>query len=214
MHRRRFLAVTASTTALGLAGCTQESGDRGGNAGTETGPGDGGPGSQPEGTDSGTETDTPETKTSGGEGDGAGGASEQAWGGGGRRDGVTYGFSSRSPAVGENRDVAEVTFDTDAGEVLVDGTVSGNNSCRRAALGSLEYDESAGELTVSVETTDIEGCEAGAQALVGIDYDGRFEVDGELPSEVTVSHDGQVVAGAAHESSSVSATVQPTTTTE
>jgi hypothetical protein len=216
MERRSFLAATASTTALGLAGCTQEPGDRSGDGNTTTSPGDGGPSSQPEGTDSVTETETPEmeTETPGGAGDGTEGVSDQAWGSGGRMDGVTYSFSSQSPATGRNRDVTDIAFDTEAGEVVVDGTISGNDSCRRATLGSLEYDESAGKLTVGVETTDIEGCEAGATALVGIDYEGRFEVDGELPSAVTVSHDGQTVAGAAHESASESAPAGPTTTTE
>ncbi len=216
MERRRFLAATASATALGLAGCTQEPGDRNGGGETKTSPGDSGPGSQPEGTGSVTETDTPgtETETPGPGGDGTGGVSDQAWGSGGRTDGVSYSFSSQSPETGENRDVTDIRFDTEAGEVVVDGTIGGNDSCRRATLGSLEYDESAGTLTIGVETTDIEDCEVGATALVGIDYEGRFEVDGELPSAVTVSHDGQDVASAAHESSSVSAPARSTTSAE
>ncbi|RXK50024.1 hypothetical protein [Halorientalis pallida] len=218
MQRRRFLAATASATALGLAGCTQEPGDRDDGGDTATSPDDGGPGSQPEGTDGVTDTNTPEAETSETdtpepEGEGTTGASDQAWGSGGRMDGVTFSFSSQSPETGEDRDVADISFDTEAGEVVVDGTISGSDSCKRATLGSLEYDESAGKLTVGVETTNIENCEVGAQALVGIDYEGTFEVDGELPTEVTVSHDGQDVAGAAHESSTAMGD-PPTTTSE
>ena len=218
MQRRKFLTATAAATALGLAGCTQEPGERDGNGDTQTSPGDGGPGSQPEGTDGVTETntpeaETPETDTPDPEGDGTNGVSDQAWGSGGRMDGVPYSFSSQSPETGENRDVADISFDTEAGEVVVDGTISGSDSCKRATLGSLDYDESAGKLTVGVETTQIEGCEAGTMALVGIDYEGTFEFDGDLPSDVTVTHDGQGVASAAHGSSSATA-VPPTTTSE
>ncbi|WP_424016708.1 hypothetical protein ACOZ4N_12515 [Halorientalis pallida] len=219
MQRRRFLAATAAATALGLAGCTQEPGDRDGSGDTKTSPGDGGPGSQPEGTDGVTESDTPEaetpeTDTPDPEGEGTSGVSDQAWGSGGRMDGVPYSFSSQSPETGEERDVTDIRFDTEAGEVVVDGTISGSDGCKRATLGSLDYDESAGKLTVGVETTQIEDCEAGTMALVGIDYEGTFEFDGELPSEVTVTHDGQGVASAAHSSSSASATARPTTTSE
>ncbi|SEN53654.1 hypothetical protein SAMN05216388_1003341 [Halorientalis persicus] len=208
MHRRRFLAASAAATALGLAGCTQEPGERDGNDDTQTSPGDGGPGGQPEGAAGTTETDTPERG-----GDGTNGASDQAWESGGRIDGIPYSFSSQSPETGEERDVADIRFDTDAGEVLVDGTISGNDGCERGTLGSLDYDEAAGTLTVGVETTNIEDCEAGSMALVGVDYEGTFEFDGDLPSDVTVTHDGQGVASAAYGSASATA-VPPTTTAE
>jgi len=225
MRRRSFLTVTASATALGIAGCVQEPGDRENStdANPETSAQDG-PGSQPEGTESpsngtedpsetampdsdsptdeGTETEE-ETPTDGH------GSSAQAWGSSGRMNGVTFSFTSHGPETGENRDVADITRDDDTGEVIVDGTISGNDSCKRAKLGSVEYDEGAGTLTVDVETTNIEGCEMAAQALVGIDYEGTFEVDGELPSEIQVTHEGRSVASASYASETAAA--PPTT---
>ncbi|MFB6083552.1 MAG: hypothetical protein ABEJ94_04840 [Halorientalis sp.] len=197
MRRRTFIAATASVT-VGLGGCVQEPGD-----GTDaTSPDGTGPGSQPEGTDG--ETDTPDGETPG-EGTDADGSVARAWASGGHTNGVTYSFTSWGPEIGENRDVADIRFESGAGEVLVDGTISGSDSCERARLGSVRYDEAAGTLTVAVETTTIEGCEAGAQALVGIDYEATFEVDGEFPSEVTVTHDGRAVASATYASASATA---------
>jgi hypothetical protein len=206
MRRRTFLTATASATALGLAGCTQEPGDRSGGTDTATTDDGTGPGGQPEGTDG--VTDSPDGETPG-EGTSRGGASDQAWGSGGRTNGVTFSFSSQSPEVGADRDEADVTRDDEAGAVVVDGTISGDDTCKRARLGSVEFDEAAGVLSVDVETTDIEECEVSGEALVGIDYEGTFEVDGDLPSEIRVSHEGRTVASAAY--ASATAAAPPTT---
>ncbi|WP_336000532.1 twin-arginine translocation signal domain-containing protein [Halorientalis halophila] len=207
MRRRSFLTGTAAATALAVAGCLQEPGDRGDGSSPETTDDGAGPGSQPEGTgEAGTPTDESGTATDEPEPTAVEGSSGQAWGSGGRMNGVDFSFSSQSPETGEDRDEADITRDDEMGAVRVDGTISGSDSCKRAKLGSLDYDEAAGTLAVGVETTEIENCEAGAQALVGIDYEGTFEVDGDLPSEVTVSHDGQEIAGASYASDSASAT--------
>jgi len=108
---------------------------------------------------------------------------------------------------GEEIDDADVEFDRDANAVVVDGTIHGRDACRTAALGSVDFDAAADELTVDVVTTaaddaDVRMC---TQAIVEIDYVVRVQFEGGLPGSATVSHEGDAFLGAAHGSSSASA---------
>jgi len=202
MRRRRLLKVTASATALSaFAGCTQ-SGERGTEEPEETTDGtDTGPGSRPgNGTTDSTESETPEPT-----GRTEGGSSDQGWGSGGTMDGVDFSFSSRSPECGNGEDDVDITFDDDAGEVTLDGVIRGSDTCKRAQLGTVEYDDDADTLSVTVETTDIEECGAGATCVVDIEYEATFTFEDAIPSEASVSHGDRYGASAAHGSSSASA---------
>jgi hypothetical protein len=97
---------------------------------------------------------------------------------------------------GTTEDRVDVSFDPEAGRVVVGGTIPGSNGCMTAALGGAEYRPDEDALSVDVVTTRREGTEGQActQAILGIDYEARFEFDGGLPETVSVSHDGDGVA--------------------
>jgi len=214
MRRRRLLQVTASATAFtALAGCTQD-GNRGTDEPTDTDdptdtdePTDN-PGSQP---GNSTTTDARETETGTVE-DGPGGSSgssDAAWGSGGEMDGVEYAFSSQSPECGQGEDDVDISFDEEAGEVTLDGVISGSDTCKRATLESVDYDEQNSKLSVVIQTTDREECTDGdmaaGQCIVDIEYEATFTFDDGVPTEASVSHGDKFGASAAHSSSSASA---------
>ncbi|MFB6180231.1 MAG: hypothetical protein ABEI77_10975 [Halorientalis sp.] len=213
MRRRRFLTVTASATALSaFAGCTQ-SGERGTETPNDTtdDPGDS-PGGQP-GTDSPTADEDTGTTTGDGQSSSSGSSSGEAWGSGGTMNGVDFSFTSRSPKCGTGEDDVDISFDTEAGEVSLDGVISGDDLCKRAQLASVDYDEQADELSVSVETVDQDECKDGemasGQCLVDIPYEATFSFDDGVPSQASVSHDNGFGASAAHGSASASASPTP-----
>lgn len=213
MRRRKFLTVTAAATALStVAGCTQ-TGDRSAGDPTDTNESADSPGSQPGGTNTTAtnETDAPNTETGsvGGDGDGESGSagdSDQGWGSGGTMNGVEFSFSSQSPECGQGTDHVDISFDEEAGEVVLDGVIRGSDLCKRATLQSVDYDESADELTVVVETTEQERCEddevAAGQCIVDIEYEATFSFDGDVPATASVSHGDRYGATAGHGSAS------------
>jgi hypothetical protein len=107
---------------------------------------------------------------------------------------------------GTRTDQASIDFDEDAGQVTVTGTITGSDMCHTAALEAADHDTDAGRLSVAVVTVDeSEEGEMCAQSLVEIDYEAVFTFDGAIPTEVGVSHDGRAVTGAGYGSDSATA---------
>jgi len=103
---------------------------------------------------------------------------------------------------------ADASFDPETNTVTVTGTIVGNDGCTTAELGDASYDPATDTLSVDVVTTRRDGTEdqACTQALVGIDYEAAFEFEGGIAHSVSISHDGQGIAGAGFETASESAT--------
>lgn len=99
---------------------------------------------------------------------------------------------------------ADISFRPDAGEVVLRGTIEGEDGCATAALGDVRYDAEDSELAVDVVTQRREGSEdrACTQQLVSIDYEATFSFSGGLPREVAVWHNGAGVGAAASGSAS------------
>lgn len=108
---------------------------------------------------------------------------------------------------GQPRQTADASFDTDDETVTVTGTIVGSDGCATADLGTVEYDAADGQLAVDVVTTEREDADRRActQQMVGIDYEATLSFDGDIPSRVAVSHDGDGVMAAGYGSSSASA---------
>jgi len=219
MRRRTFLTVTASATALtAVAGCTQN-GDRGTTESTDTDGSADNPGSQPGGTNTTDADETTRRETEigtieDGSSDSSGGT-DQSWGSSGEMNGVPFSFSSQSPECGEGNDDVDISFDDDAGEIVLDGVIRGSDLCKRARLESVEHDESADKLRVEIGTVDREQCQDGdmaaGQCLVDIEYEATFSFEGEIPSEASVNHGDRFSAGAGYASESVSAPTETET---
>ncbi|MGK2230795.1 MAG: hypothetical protein ACI9QA_000956 [Methanobacteriota archaeon] len=119
-------------------------------------------------------------------------------------DGIeTAGFTveGRENASGDEG-AADIGFDEDEGRIVVSGTVVGKNGCATARLSEANVED--GTLNVGVGTVS-DGTEVCTQALVAIGYEATFSFDGEIPDEVSVSHDGTGVMSGAYASESTSA---------
>lgn len=85
---------------------------------------------------------------------------------------------------------AAVTFENDT--VSVTGIVQGNNTCYTARLDEVTIEDRT--LVVNVESyedaDEDEGC---GEAVIGIEYEAVIELDGDLPAEVIVEHNGERV---------------------
>lgn len=99
---------------------------------------------------------------------------------------------------------AGIDFRTDAGEVVVRGTIEGEDGCATAALGDVRYDAAADAVSVSVVTEPREGSEdqACTSQVVYIDYEAVIEFSGGVPHEASVSHNGRGIGAAAYGSAS------------
>lgn len=97
---------------------------------------------------------------------------------------------------------ADAAFNEDEGTIVATGTVIGNDGCATARLAEAYVED--GALNVDVETVDTGG-EMCTQALVAIEYRATLTFDGEIPNEISVSHDGEGVMSGAFRSSSASA---------
>ena len=123
-------------------------------------------------------------------------------------DGVSFEFSSDPPECsGEPEmaaiDEANVEFDTDANEIVVEGVLSGSDLCKRARLVELSNDREESHLSIAIESVDREDCEAGGQCITEISYEGTFSFEDGIPEGASVSHDGRGITSAAHESARV-----------
>jgi hypothetical protein len=105
---------------------------------------------------------------------------------------------------------ADIEFDPESGRVLVEGTITGRNGCMTAKLSGASYDAGSDTFKVDVVTVAREGTEdkACTQATIGIGYEGTFSFEGGLPGTVSVSHDGDGVVTAAHESTAATTTTE------
>jgi len=117
---------------------------------------------------------------------------------------VEESFTVTSAGNDSPTDDADVAFNPEENTVVVTGTITGSNGCTTATLGSASYDPATDSLSVDVVTTRREGSDGKVctQALVGIGYEATFTFEGGIAHSVSVSHDGQGVAGAGFESSS------------
>jgi hypothetical protein len=96
----------------------------------------------------------------------------------------------------------DAEFEEEMERIFITGTVRGNNGCAVARLAEAYVED--GRLVVDVETVS-NGGEMCTQQLVAIRYTATVSFDGEIPNEVSVSHDGESIMGAAYSSNSVSA---------
>lgn len=199
MRRRDFLNVTATATVLtAVAGCVQ--------TGEGTTPADNETATQTDNDGRTTTTTTSEPPVTDTPTDTTSTVGGTSWDRDGVTDGVEFSFTSEYPDCGQGEDSADVSFHEEAGEVLVDGVISGSDTCKRGTLASVDYDESARELTVVVDTTEREDCEdgVGATCLVDIPYRATFGFEDGLPETVTVSHGDDFGVTATHDSASAS----------
>jgi hypothetical protein len=97
---------------------------------------------------------------------------------------------------------SDAEFNEDDRSIVVTGTVIGSDGCATARLAEAAVED--GALEVDIETVDTGG-EMCTQQLVAIRYTATLSFDGEIPNEVSVSHDGESIMGAAYSSNSVSA---------
>jgi hypothetical protein len=96
----------------------------------------------------------------------------------------------------------DAEFEEEMERIFITGTVRGNNGCAVARLAEAYVED--GRLVVDVETVS-NGGEMCTQQLVAIRYTATISFEGEIPNEISVSHDGESIMGAAYESNSVSA---------
>ena len=83
---------------------------------------------------------------------------------------------------------ASVAFE--GSEVVVSGTVVGNDGCYRARLGDVSFDASSDVCRVVVEAFDDSGTSGGCvQCLTAVSYEATVVFDGGLPGTVEVVHD-------------------------
>ena len=114
-------------------------------------------------------------------------------------------FSVTDVSSGSPANTADASFDDDTRTVSVTGSIIGRNGCMTAALGSVTYDAKRDRLEVDVVSTEREDSGMCTQQLVGIDYEATFSFGGGIPSQASVSHDGDGVTTAAYGSRSTSA---------
>ncbi len=80
---------------------------------------------------------------------------------------------------------ATVEFEDD--RVVVEGTISGNNSCYTARVHDITVED--GTIIAEIESFDDSDSDEGClEIIVGITYKLEFSIDGDPPSEVTVRH--------------------------
>lgn len=89
----------------------------------------------------------------------------------------------------------EATVDQGTDQVVVEGTISGRNSCFTAELEAATYDTDTGELTVAVRSYSSDGGNGGCtECLVDIEYRATVSYDAPDPESVTVLHNDEPVA--------------------
>ncbi|WP_181685952.1 twin-arginine translocation signal domain-containing protein [Halorhabdus salina] len=223
MERRRFLKTAGALGAIGLtAGCmnsgaeTDQPGEKDTDEPTDTDSGtptDHATSTEPDSTDT---TEDRRTTTDDGQlGDSTttepDTSSSVGWASGGRMDGVAFEFSSGPPECGKGTDETDIEFDTDAGEILVNGIISGSDLCQRAQLADITHDSEESAVSIAIESVDREDCDVGAQCIADIAYEARLTFEEELPESASVSHDGQGLASAAHGSTSAGPPAETTT---
>lgn len=83
----------------------------------------------------------------------------------------------------------DASFDDATRTVVVRGVMAGSDGCASARLRSVRRERD--RLVVDVESVDTRGPgEACTDAVVAVEYRAEVTVDGDLPSEVTITQDG------------------------
>jgi hypothetical protein len=177
---RRTVIASAVTSAVALAGCIA---DRNGNGAADDETDDtNGERDEPDDEPDDGEDDDREMNGTEGEGPGDGEAPE------GVAD-VT--FEVLNVESGIEDESASVTFEDDG--LLVEGTITGNNSCYTARIAEMSLSD--GEFTLSVESyEDADEDQMCAQELVDITYEAVVEFDDRGPETVVVEHNSSTVA--------------------
>jgi len=191
MNRRRFVRGTIAVGTLGLlAGCLSEA-ENGSTTEDES----------PDESTTDESTTTEEPPTTGTDRPGGEYSDE------GAIDGVPFAFSADPPKCSTAEeiaaiDMADIAFDSEAGEIVVKGVIGGSDLCTGARLADLTYDRAESHLSIAIESTNREGCDAGGQCIAGVAYEGTFSFEDGIPDGASVSHDGRGVTAAAYGSAS------------
>ncbi len=86
--------------------------------------------------------------------------------------------------------VDSATVSVDGTDIIVEGTIWGENGCQTAELGSVNYNSDVGELTVPVRTTrEPDAGDVCTQQIVEIDYTATVEFANGHPKTVVATHD-------------------------
>lgn len=170
--KRRALLGSVAASATALAGFTVVDGRRApfGDAGDET-------------TDGGNRSD---------DGDGLDGDGPDG-------EGPTLqnvSFEVLDAGCGTETSVAAVSTDEAAGEVTVEGAITGPNACYTAELREAVYGAETDSLWVDVVATRQDDAGVCAQCITEIRYRVTLPFEGGVPSRVAVTHDGEMVCTA------------------
>lgn len=104
---------------------------------------------------------------------------------------------------GTRGDEVAVETDDDARTVMVEGTLTGRNSCYTAELESAEYDAVEDVFDVNVRSfEDRAEDELCNPVITEIRYRVVASFDGGTPGRTSVGHDGETVAEAVHDGGS------------
>ena len=95
----------------------------------------------------------------------------------------------------------DITFEDDAGRVVVTGVIEAATPCHAATLRDASYDAGEDRLRVDIGTED-DGSDGCVDCVGGIAYEAIISVTGDVPREAAVAHGGQGLASAAHDSAS------------
>lgn len=93
---------------------------------------------------------------------------------------------------GAGGSTADVSTDEAAGEVTVEGTITGSDACYTAELEEAVYGAETDSLWVDVVSTREEGAGVCAQCITSIRYRVTLPFEGGLPGRVAVTHDGEL----------------------
>lgn len=97
--------------------------------------------------------------------------------------------SNRSGGHGRFRHAAEVEFETEKIQIIIDGRVkSGGRSCRKTVLESATYDEENDILTVVVFDNFDESADACTAEIALVPYTATVTMNSTLPRTVIVEH--------------------------
>lgn len=174
MNRRALLSAVGGVGAAGLAGCVSADDD-----GADP----------PADTDTESPTEATETETDGetnthGECNDAAATTE------GPVELVDSSLAVSDTGCGQQADSAQVCFEEETGEVVVEGTIWGSDACDRPFLEHVDYDAGADKLVVTVvarhpETDETPAC---AQCITELGYRASVVFGGGLPRKVSVRH--------------------------
>ena len=116
---------------------------------------------------------------------------------------ATFKYSSSGDT--DDRGGPEIERDEDEKQISIEGNIGGNNSCEKPVLKQVQYDESNDKLNVMVETMNPHPQQPCPQIMMNMEYEAELDFKNSLPSKVSVSHNGQEVAGSTYSSNSASA---------